>query len=177
MNEPLNLHPVEPGPAPERREATRRSLLRRLLALLTAGGAAFALTTWTLVRYDSPFGLFGWGAKADRPAGIVKAHLEALNRGEFRAAYALFSRHYREQVSFEEYRRLVLAHRRMLHTRELRVIRQQESGERAVLETSLLAQNGERYTARFTLVRVDGRWWIDDLRWGSEPEFKGRVSV
>ena len=178
MRDPLTIFPVsEPPGSPsshESGEATRSSLLRRLLALLAAGGTAFALTTWTLVRYEDPLGLFGFGPG---PASVVKAQLEALNRGEPRAAYEMFSRHYREQVSFEAFARLVATHRRMFRTRELRVSSQQQSGERAVLETHLLAESGEHYRARFTLVRAEGRWWIDDLRWGVKANPKSRVTV
>ena len=176
MPEPLTIYPVgEPPGSPVVHD--RRSLLRRLLALLTAGGVAFALTTWTLVRYDDPFGPLGWGARPAGPADVVKAHLEALNRGELRAAYALFSRQYRAQFSFEDYRRLLLSHRQIFRTREIRVSRQQESGQRALLETQILTEGGEHYQARFTLVRAEGRWWIDDVRWGAEPALKGRVTV
>ena len=178
MHEPLTMFPVgePPGsqPAYGSREATRHSLLRRLLALLAAGGTAFALTTWTLVRYEDPFGLLGSGPG---PASVVKAQLEALNRGESRAAYEMFSRHYRDQVSFEAFQQLVATHRRLFRTRELQVTSRQESGGRVVLETHLLAESGKRYRARFTLVRSEGRWWIDDLRWGAEADPKSRVDI
>ena len=179
MNEPLTLFPPEPPDSrpvfPEDwREDARRSLRRRLLALLAAGGAVFALTTWTLVRFPNPFAAFGLDFG---PSDVVKAHLEALNRGELRAAYALFSPRYRQEVSFEAFRRLVVTHRRMFRTRELEVSRQQESEERAVLETHLLSEAGERYRARFTLVHAEGRWWIDDLRWGAESGRKSGVTV
>ena len=178
MHEPLTMFPTgEPqGPpsAQELREATRRTLLRRLLALLAAGGTAFALTTWTLVRYENPLGLLGFGTG---PTSVVRAQLEALNRGEFRAAYEMFSSRYRQQVSFEAFQHLVATHRGMFRTRELRVSGHQESGDRAVLETHLLAESGERYRARFTLVRDSGHWWIDDLRWGSEANPKSPVRL
>jgi hypothetical protein len=177
MREPLTIFPVG-GPGlrseHERHEAARRSLLRRLLALLTAGGTAFALTTWTLVRYEDPFGRLGLGPG---PAGAVKAQLEAINRGELRAAYEMFTPHYRELASFEAFEHLVATHRRMFRTRELEVSSRQETGGRAVLEMHLVAENGERYRARFTLVRAEGRWWIDDLRWGASAEPKIRVSI
>src|SRR3989442_13937981 len=63
MDEPPTIHPQGPGdeppgwPAPEPREIARRSLLRRLLALLVAGGTAFTFTTWVLVRYENPLGI------------------------------------------------------------------------------------------------------------------------
>lgn len=172
MNEPLTIFPAGPAGVPQ--ESFRRRLLRRLLALLAVGGAAFALTTWTLVRFDIPTGssgLFG------SPASVVKAHLEALNRGEPRAAYDLFSRKYRQQVSFEAYHQLVVAHRGMFRTRELRFTRNEESSERAVLEAHLLAGGGGRYVARFTLVRAEGRWWIDDLRWRAERDHSDIIAV
>ncbi len=177
MREPLTIFPVGRSGLPpehERREASRRNLLRRLLALLAAGGTAFALTTWTLVRYEDPLGLLGFGSG---PTSAVKAQLEAINRGELRGAYEMFSPHYREQVSFEAFEHLVATHRRMFRTRELNVSSRQETGGRAVLETHLVAESGERYRARFTLVRADGRWWIDDLRWGSEAGPKNRVRI
>ncbi len=166
MDETLTIFPVGPGDEPPVEDRTgaaaRRSLLRRLLALLAVGGTAFALTTWTLVRFPSPFGTFDESGEA---ASVVKAHLEALGRGELRAAYEMFSPRYRAKVSFEAYHELVMTHRRIFHLREFRLSRNEETGGRAVLETNILGQNGARYVARFTLVRAEGRWWIDDLRW------------
>jgi hypothetical protein len=163
MNEPLTLFPRAPAAQP--RDDVRRSLRRRLMALLAAGGAAFVMTTWVLVRVENPLGPAAAGSSA---MSVVKAHVEALNRGELRTAYALFSRRYREKVSFEAYHELVVTHWRMFRTRELRVSRDEESGERAVLETRMLAEGGEHYVARFALVRLEGRWWIDDLHWRGE---------
>jgi len=172
MDQPLSLFPPAPEGAPPALPRTsrppgaaRRGLRRRLLALLAAGGVAFVLTTWTLIRVENPLGPAGSGAT---PASAVKAHLEALNRGELRTAYALFSPRYRQNVSFEAYHELVVTHWRMFRTRELRFSRDEESSEHAVLETRMLAETGEHYVARFTLVRADGRWWIDDLHWTTE---------
>ena len=170
MDEPLSILPV--GPEPESpaaaredaRAADRRTLLRRLRVLLLTTGVAFALTTWMLVRVESPGGLL-WFARG--PAGVVRAHLQALNRGELRTAYECFSRHYRQQVPFEAYHQLVVSHRRMFRTREVAFAPREQSPERAVIETRMVAADGERYVARFTLVQVDGRWWIEDVRWGA----------
>lgn len=175
MQEPPTRFPAGwPPDVPAAREASRRSLLRRLLALLAAGSTAFALTTWTLVRYEDPLGLMESGSA---PTNLVKAQLEALNRGQIRAAYEMFSPHYRQQVSFEAFEHLVATHRRMFRTREIRVSSRQEFGERAVLEMHLVGETGKRYRARFTLVRAADRWWIDDLRWGLETDTKGRLSI
>ncbi len=180
MDELPSISPVSAGepPRPGARPAdpVRRSLLRRLVALLAAGGTAFALTTWMLVRVDNPLGRWRPAANGS-PSGVVTAHLEALNRGELRAAYRLFSPHYRRKVSFEAYQRLVMTHLRLFRMRDYRLAPITESNERAVLETHIVAEGGERYLARFTLVRAEGRWWIDDLRWGSEARAKGLHSA
>jgi hypothetical protein len=175
MDEPLTIFPSEPAasraPVPSE-EAAQRSFRRRLLALLAAGGTAFILTTWFLVRLKNPLEL-----SSSDPVRVVKAQLDALNRGELRAAYDLFSRRFRQQVPFEAYHKLVVTHREMFHTEEIEVSETQGSGERAVLETRLLAAGGKHYRARFTLVRAEGRWWIDDVRWGTEPGFGQRIAI
>jgi hypothetical protein len=154
----------EPDPAEARRRA---SLLRRLRVLLFASTLAFALTTWMLVRVDNPAALLGWGPG---PSSVARAYLEALSRGELRAAYDLFSTQYRQQVSFDVYHQLVITHRDMFLIADARFEEAEDSGDRAVLESSITASDGEHYRARFTMVRIDGRWWIDDLRWGLEEE-------
>ncbi len=146
----------------------RRNLRRRLLALLAAGGVAFALTTWTLVRVEEPLGPVETRGDAAGPESVVRAQLDSMARGELRTAYAFFSARYREQVPFEAYHLLVSTHPEMFRAREVHVNREEQWGGRAVLVARLLAETGKRYRARFTLVRAEGRWWIDDLRWGLE---------
>lgn len=140
------------------------------MALLAASGLAFTLTAWMLVHFDNPLGSMG---SAGTPTSVVQAHLEALNRGDLHAAYDLFSQRYRQQVSFEAYHQLVSKHWRLFNIREFRVSRDDEWGGRAALETSILSVDGRRYLARFTLVHAEGRWWIDDLRWGGMTSNRG----
>ena len=149
-------------------EAARRArekARRRLKRLLALGCALFTLIVWLFVRSENPAGIF---SLAPSPARIVRQHLEALNRGQLREAYLLFSQHYRSEVPFEAYHELVVTHSAMFRTRIVSVSSTETSGNRVVLETRLLAADGERYRARFTLVRSGDRWWIDDLRWGAD---------
>ena len=179
MAEPLTMFPASGPPGggrgrEPREEQARRRLLRRLLALLVGGGLAFVLTIWVLVRVENPASLLAFGSG---PSSVVRAHLAALNRGDLRTAYELFSAHYRKQIPFEAYHELVATHREMFRTRELEFRSSEVTEKRAVLETRLLAADGERYLARFTMVRLAGRWWIDDVRWGAEPRRRGRMTV
>jgi hypothetical protein len=69
-------------------------------------------------------------------------------------------------VSFNVFHELVVTHREMFLVADATFQETEDSGDHAVLESSITASDGEHYRARFTMVRIDGRWWIDDLRWG-----------
>jgi hypothetical protein len=142
----------------------RRQLLLRLRVLLAAGLAGFLLMITYLVRVVDLTRFFPIDTG---PRIIVRQHLDALNRGELRTAYNFFSPRYRRQVEFRAYHELIVSHRQMFRTREITFQDRERWSDRAVLDTRVLSLDGEQYRARFTLVRLDGRWWIDDLRWGS----------
>ena len=160
--------PTEDPAAAERNR--RRHLLRRLKLLLLAGLAAFSLTVWLLVGANS-------GSLETGPAAVVQEHLTALNRGDLRGAYDLFSAQYREKLPFEDYHEMVARHREVFQTRKVEFSSRSESTAHAVLVTRLVTADGSRYMARFTMVRAVGRWWIDDVRWGAEPRSRGLVTA
>lgn len=155
---------------PARAHVTSSSVPSRRAALVATGLAALALLAWLVVQRE---GLL----EASSPRETVRAQLDDLGRGQLRAAYDLFSPRYRQQVPFDLWRQLVVTHWRVFRTRELRFGDNQESGGRAVLETHLTAESGDRYVARFTLIRAQGRWWIDDLRWSQESDDRERIST
>ena len=142
----------------------------RRATLVALGFAVAALLAWTALQREGFFDAAG-------PREIVRAQVDDLGRGQLRAAYDLFSPRYRQQVPFNEWRELVVTHWRVFRTRELRFGDNEESNGRAVLETHMVAESGDRYVARFTLVRAEGRWWVDDLRWSQETEERGRIST
>jgi hypothetical protein len=143
----------------------RRSFRHNLLLLLSLALAAFILTSWILVRVDAPFGIFSTG-----PQEIVRAQLRALDRGELRPAYDLFSARYRGQVSFDTWHELFVRHWRMFHADVVRAETPAISGPGVTLEIYLHGADDKDYRARFTLIRTDGRWWIDDVHWTQEPD-------
>jgi hypothetical protein len=143
----------------------RRSFRHNLLLLLSLALAAFILTSWTLVRVDAPFGIFFTG-----PQEIVRAQLRALDRGELRPAYDMFSARYRGQVSFDTWHELFVTHWRMFHADVVRSETPAISGPGVTLEIYLHGVDGRDYRARFALIRTDGRWWIDDVHWTQEAD-------
>lgn len=80
-------------------------------------------------------------------------------------------------MSFAAFHDLVLTHPGMFHARSVTVESREQSPARAVLETHIVAADGRRTLARYTLISIEGQWWIDDLRWGREPEPRGRFSA
>ena len=154
-----------PYPAvPAGEEGSRkRGMRQNLLLLLSFTLAAFVLTAWIFVHVDSPFGIFSTG-----PQEIVRAQLRALDRGELRPAYDMFSARYRQQVSFDVWHELIVMHWRMFHAKVLRAGKPAQTGSRVTLEIHLRGADEKDYRARFTLIRTDGRWWIDDVHWAEE---------
>jgi hypothetical protein len=167
VHEPLRIA-APPAMTHEEVESRRRSFRRNLLLLLSLSLAAFILTAWILVRVDAPFGLFSSG-----PQEIARAQLRALDRGELRPAYDMFSARYRQQVSFDVWHQLCVTHWRMFHAEVLRASTPAQSGPRATLDMHLRGADDKEYRARFTLIRLQGRWWIDDVHWAEESNGRG----
>jgi hypothetical protein len=164
----------EDGPAVvaayEDAASRRRSFRHNLFLLLSLTLVAFILTAWILVRVDAPFGIFSTG-----PQEIVRAQLRALDRGELRPAYDMFSPRYRGQVSFDTWHELFVKHWRMFHADVVRADTPAISGPGVTLEIYLHGADDKDYRARFTLIRTDGRWWIDDVHWTQEPDARDFV--
>jgi hypothetical protein len=151
--------------AQEHAAQRRRSFRHNLFLLLSLVLSAFILTSWILVRVDSPFGVFSTG-----PQEVVRAQLRALDRGELRPAYDMFSPRYRGQVSFDNWHELFVTHWRMFHADVVRSESPAFDGPGVTLQIYLHGADDKDYRARFTLIRTEGRWWIDDVHWTQEPD-------
>ena len=155
----------QPGASGMEEASRRRNLRHNLLLLVSLTLAAFVLAAWILVRLDSPFGIF-----STSPQEIVRAQLLALDRGQLRPAYDMFSARYRKQVSFDVWHELIVTHWRMFHGEIMRAGELAQTGPGATLEIHLRGSDEKEYRARFTLIRLAGRWWIDDVHWAEEAD-------
>jgi hypothetical protein len=144
----------------------RQRFLRRLGWLLVAGFVSFALVSWMLVRSTR---MLGFGSRDADPIAVVKLELGSLARGDMKDAYDQLSERYRKEVPFVKYNALVVSHRRMFLTREYRVTRHEVHNGQMQIDAQLVSVNGKHYLARFVLVELAGRWWIDDLHWHEVP--------
>ncbi|HUK54843.1 MAG TPA: DUF4864 domain-containing protein [Candidatus Binatia bacterium] len=177
----------EPRLARERHR--RRTLLRRLTAVLGTGTLAFTLSTWLLLRHSAepaaphlvtaPTVEQKGGAQHDAVPGdsatsaalrIARAQLVALNGDDIAGAYSYFSPRYRARVSLPLFRKLVMAHRDMFHTDEQDVDSISESEDRVVVDIHVTSDDDEDYVAHYTLVRLRGHWVVDELRWGFDQD-------
>jgi len=136
---------------------------KQLLTLALASLIAFAGTVWGLVQMESRSDE-GNGARA--AAQVVEQHLAALKRGDLEAAYQQFSEGYRHRVPFEVFHDLVAAHWAMFRTREVKFDPGEHWSNRVIVHTRILASDGQSYAVDYVLERTQGRWWIDDVRWG-----------
>ena len=164
---------LQPGASgvPSMKETSRkRNLRHNLLLLFSLTLAAFVMTAWILVRVDSPFGIFSTG-----PQEIVRAQLRALDRGQLRPAYDMFSAQYRQQVSFDVWHELIVTHWRMFHGEVLRAGEPMQTGPGVTLEIHVRGSDEKDYRARFTLIRLAGRWWIDDVHWAEEADEQNTI--
>jgi hypothetical protein len=159
---PASWAPLHQNPVAEE-ELRKRNLRHNLTLLFSLTLAAFALSAWILVRVNSPF-----GATSNGPQEIVRAQLRAVDLGEFRPAYDMFSERYRQQVSFDAWHELIITHWRMFHGEVLRSGTPAQNGPGVTLEIHLRGSDERQYRARFTLIRRSGRWWIDDVHWAEE---------
>lgn len=148
----------------------KRNLRHNLLLLLSLTLAAFALSAWILVRVNSPF-----GSNSSGPQELVRAQLRAVDHGQFRPAYDMFSERYRQQVSFDVWHELIVTHWRMFHGEVLRSGALAQTGLGVTLEIHLRGSDERQYRARFTLIRHSGRWWIDDVHWAEEADEQNTV--
>jgi hypothetical protein len=153
-------------------ESRKRNLRHNLLLLLSLTLSAFALSAWILVRVNSPF-----GSNSSGPQELVRAQLRAVDRGQFRPAYDMFSERYRQQVSFDVWHELIVTHWRMFHAEVLRSGTLAQTGPGVTLEIHLRSSDERQYRARFTLIRHSGRWWIDDVHWAEEADEQNTVRI
>lgn len=161
---PAMAHPVV------RRNRSRAFFLRRLAILLVVAVVGFTLTTWLLVRNQSTIDV---GDSGD-PARVVRTQLDAIARGDLRSAYALFSIQFRARVSFLAFHEIIVAHPAIFQAENVELNSQEKSTGRAILDARIESNDGEQFTARFTLVSIQGRWWIDDIRWRHDEDSSHR---
>jgi len=161
-----------PIPPPISERSARHLLPRRLVILFATSLMAFSLTAWLLVRVKLND---GEPHDASTAEGVVRAQLDALAQGELQVAYSMFSPRYRNEMPFDTFAHVVNAHGGMFRPKSLHLEYKMESLAHADLKFGIESGDGERFSANYTVIAIEGRWWIDQIRWHAEAETQDRV--
>lgn len=151
--------------------ASRRQWLRAMLALLGAACLLFGLAALWLSRLSSQSVMRAADSQAME---VVQQHFEALDRGDYRAAYALFSTRLRHEMPFPVFHQVMESHQLLFEGRPS-VFPEVTSASRVVVNIAFHGAEQMDMSAELTLVRAHGRWWIDDVRWSLERSRPQRV--
>jgi ketosteroid isomerase-like protein len=165
MEDPFIRRPGEwPGASQttERAEGERQRIwLRRMLFLLVACCLAFALTTFWFSHLSTSLSI----EKADAQAtSVVRQHFAALERGDYHAAYEQFSTRYRRRMPFEVFVEMVVGHWKML-SGQATLFPRSQTPNRVIVHVDFAGSGSISVAAEFTVIRDNGRWWIDDVSW------------
>jgi hypothetical protein len=175
-NPPPSGEPAEKQFSPpafhEHPRVTNPLLPRRLAMLFASSFVAFSLTTWFLARTNNTADV---PHAANTAEGVIRQQFEAVSQGEMRVAYALFSPRYRSEVPFETFEETVRAHGAIFRATSVRKESEIETVARAEIKLRLETAGGDRFTARYTLIEIEGRWWIDEMRWQVDAPAAGRI--
>jgi hypothetical protein len=151
-----------PGACWKLLRASRRRWLRRMLLLMGSASVAFGVTAAWLAHLSDRFS----AEQADsQAADLVRGYFSAVQRGDFRSAYLQYSRRYQREIPFDVFHDMVIAHWSLFREKRVVLLPQETTVDRVVLETNFIDSTGTRVVAEFSLVRVNDRWWIDDVRW------------
>lgn len=153
-----------PGSRHDASPEARKRWLRGMIALLGISCLAFAVVVLWLSRLPSPASLQNADFQAEQ---VVRAHFAALDRGDYRAAYSLFSERLRHQMPFNQFHEIMEDHLQMLQGRVI-VYPARTTAGRVVMDISFRGVRSMDLTAEFTLVHMNGHWLIDNMRWNME---------
>lgn len=148
----------------DRSAGIRKRWLRRMLVLLVTSCVAFGLTAVWLSHLSAQTSTRSADSQAVK---VVEAHFAALHRGDFRAAYALFSSRLRREMPFQEFHAIIQAHLPLMRGR-VSVFPEKTTAGRVVVDIAFHGNSPADLTAEFTLIRKKGRWWIDSMHWDIE---------
>lgn len=145
---------------------------RRVTALFAASFAAFSFTTWLLTRTQIAGSESRDAATAE---GVVRMQLDAMAQGELQIAYAQFSPQYREEVPYETFQQIATTHGQMFRTNTIAIEDVAKSSLRDEMRVRITSADGQHYVARYATVLLDGRWWIDAMRWRADETPPERI--
>jgi Domain of unknown function (DUF4864) len=145
---------------------------RRVTILFATTFAAFSFTTWLLTRTQ-----IGNNESHDTstPEGVIRMQLDALAQGELQIAYAQFSPQYREEVPYAAFQQIVTTHNQMFRVNTIAIEEMAKTSSRDEIRVRISSADGQHYVARYATILIEGRWWIDAMRWRPDQSPPDRI--
>ncbi|HSE43083.1 MAG TPA: nuclear transport factor 2 family protein [Acidobacteriota bacterium] len=107
------------------------------------------------------------------PSRTVKAHIEAMNEGDYEKAYSHFSKEYKKNHPFSTFRAEIEEFPDTFPLAEYALKHTQVVNDKATVEGILTAKNGAVIPVRYFLVLEKRQWMINDYVW--EPPGKQQL--
>lgn len=137
---------------------SKKSLVAVVVGSTLAGALLFGGFIWWVVKATG------------EPVKAIRAHLEAINQGDYPRAYGYFSATLQAQMSQEQFRAFVEKYSAVMKTRDTTFGSREISNNVATIRGTLTGQQGRVSTVRYTLVKEGDRWVIQGFRLGESPK-------
>jgi Domain of unknown function (DUF4864) len=152
--------------------APKNIFQRRATILFATTFAAFSFTTWLLTRTQIAG---NESHDASTPEGVIRMQLDALAQGQLQIAYAQFSPQYREEVPFAAFQQIATTHTQMFRANKIAIEEIAKNSQREELRAHITSADGQHYVARYATILIEGRWWIDAMRWRPDESPPERI--
>jgi Domain of unknown function (DUF4864) len=152
--------------------APKNIFQHRVTILFATTLAAFSFTTWLLTRTQINS---NETHDASTPEGVIRMQLNALAQGEPQIAYAQFSPQYREEVPYAAFQQIATTHNQMFRANKIAIEAIAMNSQREELRVRITSADGQHYIARYVTILIEGRWWIDAMRWRPDESPPERI--
>jgi hypothetical protein len=136
-----------------------------LLRVLLAGCGCLILIAIVVALF---FGKM-WGFTRG-PSRAVEQHLKAINTYNFTGAYNHFSKSYRHETSYEQFRRQIDNFSTVLPYSNISLNKVNVTNNRADVDGTMTGKDGAIIPIHYELVQEEGGWKITDYEWTSPGE-------
>jgi hypothetical protein len=155
------LKGLPPYPGFSRRKGTRAGRSLEHAAQVLWGGMLVALICVAGLMALS------W-IQSQGAVALVRAQAEAIRDGNLESAYDMFSNDYRSSISLPMFRRWLRRQPTFSEIKDLRIWGRSAWRGAAILWGSFQDGLGRSYPVRYSLIRENGNWRIDDVQVRSE---------
>ena len=117
-----------------------------------------------------------WWGQTVKPVGIIRAHLQAIEDGEYGKAYSYLSLRAQEQVSYDEFVTLIQENSVVMEPRGSTFLSRKVNGNTASINGFVEGYSEYVSDVRYVLVKEAHQWKIVRFEWGVPRAMKEEKS-